>query len=239
KKEDRRQYPNKVELEKQHEVDERETRVNNIEQHSEAYNNHESLDQQKFSSHPIPSEKRNPRQLPKIITDPTKLAIISDYNRRNHRVSNNNNNYNNNYSSFNRDNVDEKLIKIRKSITKQEIKPAQVSPGICPNCNGPIDEFGYYARWYRAHNLDLAIDICEGFHPAFKSKIPKCYFDVMNQCLSLDPFMRPTAEQLYQTFGEWLCMLSSVPNSYIAEQFQETEEGLPLFDNKFEVHPEA
>ncbi|CAG8572068.1 5948_t:CDS:2 [Cetraspora pellucida] len=472
KKKDRRQYPNKVELEKRHEVDERETRVNNIEQHSEAYNNHESLDQQKLSSHPIPSEKRNPRQLPKIITDPTKLAIISDYNRRNHQI--------------------------RKSINKQEIKPAQVSPGICPNCNGPIDEFGYYARWClpcqskrfknnfsswssghddidifiqrtqlyskswvdflewipynnfknikkigsggygyvyksmwldgphekwdsntaqyircgkwrvvlksfdisanknlfyelrkyldsginnglyisryygitrdpitknymmvmqyasdgdlrkyyeqnsksltwqkrldilhsitagltrihinnlvhqnlhtgnilihssmallsdlgfyklsdgdeglycvlpftapetlrnklftkesniysfgmimwelayckkpfsdRAHNLDLAIDICEGFHPAFKSKIPKCYFDIMNQCLSLDPSMRPTAEQLYQTFGEWLCMLSSVPNSYIAEQFQEAEEGLSLFDNKFEVHPEA
>ncbi|CAG8834473.1 4423_t:CDS:2, partial [Racocetra persica] len=71
----------------------------------------------------------------------------------------------------------------------------------------------------RAYNLDLVIDICEGFHPASKYRIPEYYFDVMNQCLSLDPFMRSTAEQLYKTF--------------------ETEEGPPLFNNKFEVHPEA
>ncbi|CAG8536394.1 11480_t:CDS:2 [Racocetra fulgida] len=322
---------------------ERETWVNNIEQRFEAYNNLESLDKQKFQTHPIPSEKRNHRQLPKIITDPTKLAIISDYNRINHYVSNKNNNYDNNYSLFNRDNIEiEKLMEIKKSIVKQEVTPMQVPPGICPNCNGPIDEkyyeqnsksltwqkrldilhsitagltrihinnlvhqnlhsgnvlihsstvllsdLGFYKlqndveeglycvlpftapetlrnkvftkesniysfgmiMWElayckkpfsdRAHNLDLAIDICEGFHPASRYRIPECYFDIMNQCLSLDPFMRPTAEQLYKTFGKWLCMLLSAPNSYIAEQFQGTEEGPPLFNNKFEVHPEA
>ncbi|CAG8772336.1 15470_t:CDS:1, partial [Racocetra persica] len=147
KKKDKCQYPNKVELAKQHEVDKRETWVSNIEKRFEAYNNLESLDQQKFQTHPIPSEKRKPRQLSRIITDPTKLAIISDYNRRNYHVSNNNNNYDNNYSLFNRDNIDiEKLIEIKKSIVKQEVTPMQVPPEICSNCNSPIDEFGYYAR---------------------------------------------------------------------------------------------
>ncbi|RIB18949.1 kinase-like domain-containing protein [Gigaspora rosea] len=91
----------------------------------------------------------------------------------------------------------------------------------------------------RAHDLSFAIDICNGVHPEFNCDIPECYVDIMEQCLSLDPFMRPTAEQLYKTLGEWLCLLLNVSNSDIAEQFHEANERLPLFDKTFEDHPEA
>ncbi|CAG8588140.1 4434_t:CDS:2, partial [Dentiscutata heterogama] len=160
KKDDR---SNKVELVKQFETRETETLVNRVEHDSETYKNFESLNHQRFSSHPTPSRKRNLHKLPKIITDPTQLAIISDNNRRNtynafnhnnrysaYIHSNSNSSYNHNYrhSSFHNDDFDiEKLIDIRKSIINQKVKPMQISSGICPNCNNPIAEFGYYTKW--------------------------------------------------------------------------------------------
>ncbi|KAF0543789.1 kinase-like protein [Gigaspora margarita] len=378
KKNDENEYPN---------------RIDTLEQDSaESYKNFKSPGPRRFS-HPTPLGKRNLNQLPKIITDPTQLAIIGDYNRRNNNVFNNNNRH----SSYNRNDFDfEKLIEIRKAIINQKVKPMKTS-GICPKCYNPIAEFEniskdffinlrkylnseinnglYISRYYgitrdpstnnymmvvqyacdgdlrkyyeqnstsltwqkrlnilhgitaaltrihkndlahqnlhsgsvlihssmmvllsdlgfyklqnnineglycnlpftapetlqnilvtkesniysfglimwelayckkpfsdRSHDLSFAIDICNGVHPELNCDIPECYVDLMKQCLSLDPFMRPTAEQLYKTLGEWLCLLLNVSNSDIAEQFHEANERLALFDKTLEDHPEA
>ncbi|CAG8613939.1 3525_t:CDS:1, partial [Scutellospora calospora] len=54
----------------------------------------------------------------------------------------------------------------------------------------------------------------------------------------LDPFERPTAEQLYKTFGGWLCKVLNIPSSNIAKQFQERKNS-QFIDDKIEVHSEA
>ncbi|CAG8455082.1 21253_t:CDS:2 [Dentiscutata erythropus] len=326
KKKKKDERSNKVELVKQFETSETETLVNRVDHGSETYKN---FDHQRFSSYPTPSRKRNLNQLPKIITDPTQLAIISDYNRRNTYNAFNHNNHNNRHSSYNhsnsyssynhnyrhssfhQDGFDiEKLIDIRKSIINQKVKPMQISSGICPNCNNPIAEFGYYTKWCLQCQSNLFkdkfgswssdYDVIDTFiqetqltsqsrfdflewipYKKFKNikqlrssdyscdyralwldgpyekwdvdtaqyvrcgkrrvtlKSFECYINIVKQCLNLDPLMRPTADQLYKTLGKWLCLLLNVTTSDIAKEFHEANERLTLFDNKFEVHPEA
>lgn len=91
----------------------------------------------------------------------------------------------------------------------------------------------------RAHNLDLATDICKGVHPEFEYELPECYSNLIKRCLDLDPLARPTAQELYWTLGEWLCMVDAL-NSDIAKQFREADENL-LNNSPFsnEIHPEA
>ncbi|RIA88227.1 kinase-like domain-containing protein [Glomus cerebriforme] len=48
----------------------------------------------------------------------------------------------------------------------------------------------------RAHNLDLAIEICEGVRPDPLPTTPEFYFDLMERCWDDDPSLRPNATEI-------------------------------------------
>ncbi|CAB4392060.1 unnamed protein product [Rhizophagus irregularis] len=53
--------------------------------------------------------------------------------------------------------------------------------------------------WYnRAHDYNLAKDICNGLRPAIPDDTPKFYADLMQQCWSNEPENRPTASFIYE-----------------------------------------
>ncbi|CAI2171079.1 6959_t:CDS:2 [Funneliformis geosporum] len=63
----------------------------------------------------------------------------------------------------------------------------------------------------RAHNLELALDICEGARPDPLPTTPEFYFDLMERCWDDDPSLRPNAieiirildmNQLYLKYSE-------------------------------------
>ncbi|CAG8674898.1 4197_t:CDS:2 [Dentiscutata erythropus] len=83
------------------------------------------------------------------------------------------------------------------------------------------------------------LDILYGVAIEFDYEIPECYSNLIERCLDLDQLNRPTAEELYWTLGEWLCMVN-IPGSDIAEQFNEADKSLPN-SSPFsdETNPEA
>lgn len=48
----------------------------------------------------------------------------------------------------------------------------------------------------RAHNLELAIEICEGVRPDPLPTTPEFYFDLMERCWDDDPSLRPNAAEI-------------------------------------------
>jgi hypothetical protein len=48
----------------------------------------------------------------------------------------------------------------------------------------------------RAHNLELAIEICEGVRPDPLPATPEFYFDLMERCWDDDPSLRPNATEI-------------------------------------------
>ena len=63
----------------------------------------------------------------------------------------------------------------------------------------------------KAHNLDLALEICEGVRPDPLPTTPEFYFDLMERCWDDDPSLRPNAieiirildmNQLYLKYSE-------------------------------------
>ncbi|GBB86602.1 hypothetical protein RclHR1_00130043 [Rhizophagus clarus] len=51
----------------------------------------------------------------------------------------------------------------------------------------------------RAHNLELAIEICEGVRPDPLSTTPEFYFELMERCWDDDPSLRPNAAEIIRT----------------------------------------
>ncbi|RHZ87323.1 hypothetical protein Glove_37g117 [Diversispora epigaea] len=59
-----------------------------------------------------------------------------------------------------------------------------------------------YPPYYNIpHNENLAIDICRGLKPEIKCEIPQCLKEIMEKCWNFEPFIRPTAEELYSEFS--------------------------------------
>src|SRR6185436_17804539 len=56
----------------------------------------------------------------------------------------------------------------------------------------------------RAHDIELAYDICNGLRPAIPDHVPACYADLMMQCWDSDPNERPIAASAYNTLGSWI-----------------------------------
>ncbi|POG72508.1 kinase-like domain-containing protein, partial [Rhizophagus irregularis DAOM 181602=DAOM 197198] len=51
--------------------------------------------------------------------------------------------------------------------------------------------------WYnRAHDYNLAKDVCNGLRPAISDDTPKFYADLMEQCWDDEPDKRPTASHI-------------------------------------------
>jgi hypothetical protein len=78
-----------------------------------------------------------------------------------------------------------------------------------------------------SHDLNLALDICQGLRPRIV-KSPEIYDDaevqkqcedleveyvkLMKRCWDPDPINRPTAEELYENFNRWNDKLMTIIN---------------------------
>jgi serine/threonine protein kinase len=57
--------------------------------------------------------------------------------------------------------------------------------------------------YYRKHDNNLALDICNGLRPEFESGTPHIYKKLAHRCMRASPFERPTAEELYRYLSFW------------------------------------
>lgn len=80
--------------------------------------------------------------------------------------------------------------------------------------------------WYnRAHDYNLAKDICNGLRPAILDDTPKFYADLMEQCWDDEPENRPTASYLNEKLGEWITLICDDPSpSQISDESSVAEE---------------
>ena len=76
-----------------------------------------------------------------------------------------------------------------------------------------------------AHDEFLAVKICQGLRPKFITKVPQLLEDIVKQCVNADPLKRPTADCLYDKFGEWYDeFFDKEENSEIRKQIKEADE---------------
>ena len=55
----------------------------------------------------------------------------------------------------------------------------------------------------RAHDVQLALDICSGLRPEITADTPECYKEIMMRCWDEDPDRRPTASEVTSIFFGW------------------------------------
>jgi len=86
---------------------------------------------------------------------------------------------------------------------------------------------GYRPFADRAHDLNLAIEICKGLRPYHIDGMPVVYETLMKRCWSADPELRPSAAELNEILGQWICDLcdNPLPNE-ISNQFMKAEDNL-------------
>src|SRR5205823_423752 len=53
------------------------------------------------------------------------------------------------------------------------------------------------------HNEHLAITICNGMRPTVAKGTPKCYIDLVNQCLDANPEKRPSSKMILKIIRNW------------------------------------
>jgi serine/threonine protein kinase len=102
--------------------------------------------------------------------------------------------------------------------------------------------------WYnRAHNINLAKDICDGERLEIPEDTPSFYAELMQRCWDDDPKKRPNASYLNEKMGEWITLICDSPNpSDIFDEYNISEDKrwkiishLPRDYVHPEIHPEA
>src|SRR5215212_6217035 len=53
------------------------------------------------------------------------------------------------------------------------------------------------------HDEKLALAICNGLRPRVAKGTPRCYIDLVNQCLDANPEKRPSADKLWDILRNW------------------------------------
>ncbi|CAG8593793.1 6906_t:CDS:2 [Paraglomus brasilianum] len=86
----------------------------------------------------------------------------------------------------------------------------------------------------RAHDIELAYDICNGLRPALPDHVPACYADLMMQCWDSDPKNRPIAASAYNTLGSWIADGKYIEELNAAEGRKST-----IRKEQKTIHPEA
>jgi serine/threonine protein kinase len=90
----------------------------------------------------------------------------------------------------------------------------EIISGLPPYHNLPHDEF-------------LALKICQGLRPKFNNiKVPPLLEKLIDQCLDADPLKRPTANELYNIFYNWMdeAFKNYKKDSEFCKQHKEAEE---------------
>ncbi|RIB24250.1 kinase-like domain-containing protein [Gigaspora rosea] len=88
----------------------------------------------------------------------------------------------------------------------------------------------------RPHDINLAIEICDGLRPLPVKGTPPCYIELMQQCWDSNPEKRPTADQIANILQTWF----DCSDEYIHLQFKTSDEVMqerPL-PNSY-IHPSA
>src|SRR5256885_127824 len=76
-----------------------------------------------------------------------------------------------------------------------------------------LDHSNGILPWHdRAHDINLAKDICNGKRLEIPDDTPKFYADLMRQCWDNDPAKRPTAAYLNDKLGEWINLICDDPS---------------------------
>ncbi|CAB5389118.1 unnamed protein product [Rhizophagus irregularis] len=53
------------------------------------------------------------------------------------------------------------------------------------------------------HDEKLALAICNGLRPRVSRGTPKCYIDLVNQCLDASPGKRPSSKEILKVIRNW------------------------------------
>jgi serine/threonine protein kinase len=69
--------------------------------------------------------------------------------------------------------------------------------------------------YYKKHDLNLALDICNGLRPEFGEGTPEVYKKLAYKCMNANPEQRPTVGELYDVLGFWYDSLESYQNKVI------------------------
>jgi serine/threonine protein kinase len=72
-----------------------------------------------------------------------------------------------------------------------------------------------------SHDEELALAICNGSRPSVAKGTPKCYIDLVNQCLDANPEKRPSSKVLLETIRDW--QFPSDNYSRLKKSFKEPE----------------
>jgi serine/threonine protein kinase len=91
--------------------------------------------------------------------------------------------------------------------------------------------------WYnRAHDVNLAKDICDGKRLEIPEDTPKFYAKLMQKCWDNNPEKRPTASYLNEKLGEWIILICDDPNP--SENSDESSQ-LPRKYTHPDIHSDA
>lgn len=75
-----------------------------------------------------------------------------------------------------------------------------------------------------AHDIQLALAVCQGQRPQFQIKIPQLLEDLIKKCWDGDPAKRPAASELERILRSWQGEINNQSDTEFTEQLQETEE---------------
>ena len=99
----------------------------------------------------------------------------------------------------------------------------------------------------RAHDQDLALDICNKMRPEITEKdVPKCYIDLMEKCWDPNPDNRPNAVEILESIRLFkrLKYSDNDNDKEIVKQFEEAcryknANLLAIKNNQATTHPQA
>ena len=90
----------------------------------------------------------------------------------------------------------------------------------------------------KKHDLNLALDICNGFRPEFGKGTPEIYKKLAYKCMNADPNQRPKADELNQILLLWYHSIYGEIFGYegkiIKDIFQEANKEIPSISTSFE-----
>ena len=122
----------------------------------------------------------------------------------------------------------------------------EVLRGERPTASSDIYSFGIIMNtfasglrpwYYRAHDTNLARDICNGERPEIPEDTPRFYAELMKQCWDDDPAKRPSAASLNEKLGEWIVIICN-PNPPDEYFVAERKMKMSSYTHP-EIHPEA